>query len=245
MIASPMSALMLAAALPSGHGQMRLEFYPGSMANPAGLMSPFGAPPSLILWPRDLESRSAHQKLLTPSSADADPIAIILADPGPPADPASQVAELRRLSGLTWAQLSELFGVSNRTPFNWAAGEQLHPDHQRQLGERLSAIRYVDRGAASENRALLFSPAPDGRTYFELLKSGELELFKASAGAGIGRPQFSARLTPEAAAFNAPVHFGENFEPGRISVEEDLVSPRDPKLRRVAVTRRTSSAGSS
>lgn len=238
---------MLAAALPTGHGQMRLEFYPGSVANPAGLMSPFGAPPSLILWPRDLESRSVHQKLLTPSSADADPIAINLADPVSPADPASQVAELRRLSGLTWAQLSELFGVSNRTLFNWAEGKQLHPDNQRQLAEHLSAIQYIDRGSASENRALLFSPSPDSRTYFELLKSGDLELFKADAGAGQSRPQFSARLTPEAAAFNAPVHFGENFEPGRLTVSpaQEVATPRAPKLRRVTATRRTSTAGTS
>lgn len=160
-------------------------------------------------------------------------------------DSASQVSELRRLSGLTWAQLSELFGVSKRAPFHWAEGNQLHPDHQRQLAERLSAIRYVDRGSASENRALLFSPASEGRTYFDLLKSGDLELFKARAGAGTGRPQVAARLTPEAASFNAPPSLGENFASGLLSSGEEVMTQRKTKLRRVVVTRRISSAGNS
>lgn len=245
MMASPMTALMLAAALPTSHGQARLEFYPASVSNPVSLLSPFGAPPSLILWPRDLESRLVHQKFFTPSSADADAIAIKLAAPGAHSDPASQVAELHRRSGLTWAQISELFGVSHRTPFLWAEGKSLLPDHQSQLAERLSAIRYVDRGSASENRALLFSLAPDGRTFFALLKSGEFDLFKTSAGSGLGRPQFSARLSPAADAFNTPVHFGENFKFGCLTVapEEEVPTPSTRQLRRITVTRRTSTAG--
>ena len=244
-------ALVLAAAVPADYSQGPANLYSASVRDPVSLISPFRVPTSFTLSLLDLESRSIYQKLFTPSSANADQIEISVAadadlmHPDVIGDSASQVFELRRISGLTWAQLSELFGVSKRAPFLWAEGKQLHPDHQRKLAERLTALRYIDRGSASENRALLFSPASEGRTYFELLKFGELELFKTGAGVGGGRPHFAARLTPEAAAFNAPARFSENFKHGPISAGEEYATPRNTKLRRVIANRRISSAGSS
>lgn len=251
MIAAKMSALMLAATIQTDHGQTPPHLYSASVRDPASVISPFGASTSFTLSLLDLESRSVYQKLFTPSSANADQISVNVGGANFTTlelvlpDPAAQVAELRRLSGLTWAQISELFDVSKRAPFHWAEGKPLLPEHQRQLADTLSAIRYVDRGSSHENRMLLFSPASEGRTYFDLLKQRELEVFKTGAGIGVERLQLPARLTPEAAAFNAPPRLGEEVEANRIFVGEEFATPRNSKLRRVIVTRRTSSAGSS
>ncbi|MYE02765.1 MAG: helix-turn-helix transcriptional regulator [Alphaproteobacteria bacterium] len=41
--------------------------------------------------------------------------------------------EIRRLSGLTWQELADLFGVSRRTVHNWANGARPSAEHKRAI----------------------------------------------------------------------------------------------------------------
>ena len=98
---------------------------------------------------------------------------------GRPTTPARRggtaIAELRRLSGLTWEQLAELFSTSRRTVHFWASGKGMSAGNETKLARVLGAMKTVDRGSASVNRRRLFAPARDGTVPFDLLRDGEYE----------------------------------------------------------------------
>lgn len=80
----------------------------------------------------------------------------------------SALAELRRISGLTWDQLARLFDVSRRSVHFWASGKPPNAANEERLHRVLDIIRHVDRGTASENRAALLG-AVDGVVPLTLL----------------------------------------------------------------------------
>lgn len=127
-------------------------------------------------------------------------------------DAAALVAELRRLTGLTWAQISQLFGVSKRAPFHWASGKNVSADHHQRLGKVVSLLRYADRGSAEENKKLLLSEAKDGQTFLDLLSSGQDEHFGELAGKGPGRNTLPGTLTPTAKRFHVSQHWGTSAQ---------------------------------
>lgn len=94
-----------------------------------------------------------------------------------PAGPStgSAITELRSVSGLTWEQLAGLLQVSRRALHFWATDKQMHPANELRLQRLLSAIRRIDRGSSSENRALLFAPLEDGVMPYDLLRDGQFE----------------------------------------------------------------------
>lgn len=94
------------------------------------------------------------------------------------------VNELRKLSGLTWEQLATLFSVSRRSVHFWASGEPLSSANEEKLNRTLDAVRYISRGSASSNRSLLMGIADDGKSYLELLATGEFDRVKSILGAG-------------------------------------------------------------
>ncbi|WP_419950972.1 helix-turn-helix domain-containing protein [Candidatus Palauibacter sp.] len=65
------------------------------------------------------------------------------------------VSELRRISGLTWEQLAELFGVSRRSVHCWASGKPLNAANHERLMRVLDVVRDADRGTAHSTRAAL------------------------------------------------------------------------------------------
>ena len=75
------------------------------------------------------------------------------------------VNEIRRLSGLTWEQLGELFAVSRRSAHFWASGKPLSAANEARLMQVLDIIRGADRGDARSTRAKLFQVS-DGITPF-------------------------------------------------------------------------------
>ena len=101
-------------------------------------------------------------------------------------DPASAIAEVRRLSGLTWEQLAEMFGVARRSLHFWASGKPLNPANEEQLRRILNTIRAIDRGSATTNRALLFEER-QGRIPFDLLSAGSYDEVVRLLGRGAGR----------------------------------------------------------
>lgn len=101
---------------------------------------------------------------------------------------ASAVMELRRLSGLTWDQLAQLFGVARRSVHFWASGKPLSAPNEEQLRRTLWVVRGADRGSASANRARLLEPGRDGRNPYELLAEARYEEARKLLGPGNGEP---------------------------------------------------------
>ncbi len=98
----------------------------------------------------------------------------------------SPIMELRRLTGFTWDQLARLLGVVRRSLHFWASGKPLSAANEERLGRLLSAIRRLDRGSSSENRALLFREH-SGLIPFDLLVEGRLDEAVELVGRGTGR----------------------------------------------------------
>ena len=103
----------------------------------------------------------------------------------PAALPASgAIAELRRLSGLTWDQLARLFNVSRRSLHFWASGKPLAPSNEEHLQRLLAVVRTIDRGTATANRALLLAAREDGTFPFDMLAIGAYDRVLALLATG-------------------------------------------------------------
>lgn len=102
-------------------------------------------------------------------------------------DASSAVAELRRISGLPVAMLAEVLGVSPKTVHNWQNGKTVSASNMRLLGQVLDAVRYVDRGEADLNKALLLTVGDGQHNLVELLKEKRFSDFRTLAGQGPGR----------------------------------------------------------
>lgn len=114
------------------------------------------------------------------------------------------VSELRLLSGLTWEQLAQLFGVSRRSVHFWVSGQPLSERNERRVHALLDLIRKVNRGDVHSTRAALLQ-VHDGRSAFELLVDGQLAEASALLGPGPGRPRrVLGELSPEAKAARRP-----------------------------------------
>lgn len=95
------------------------------------------------------------------------------------------IASLRRLSGLTWDQLGELFGVSRRSVHFWASGKPLNPANEARLMRVLAVIQFVHRGDPQLTRRALFEPV-GGRIPFDLLAQEKYEEVRHLLGEGAG-----------------------------------------------------------
>ena len=114
----------------------------------------------------------------------------------PTQDTASAVAELRRLSGLTWEQLAELLRVARRSLHFWASGKPMNAANEEHLRRVLAAVRQTDRGSSADNRTMLLEDR-QGVIPVDLLAAGEYEDYVAVIGAGRGRPRLGeAPLSP-------------------------------------------------
>lgn len=103
---------------------------------------------------------------------------------GPTDHGINAIAELRRLSGLTWEQLARLFGVSRRSLHFWASGKPLTPANEERLNRMLATVRRIDRGSAAANRTLLLTADSDGHITFDLLAQGRYEQVVSLLGGG-------------------------------------------------------------
>lgn len=97
------------------------------------------------------------------------------------------IAELRRLSSLTWEQIATIMQASRRTIHNWAAGKPISGGHREQLSRLVATLRYIDRGIGAMNRELLFSRTRDGQTAFDLLIDKRFDDVQTICGEGQGR----------------------------------------------------------
>jgi len=93
------------------------------------------------------------------------------------------IGELRRLSGLTWEQLSSIFAISRRSLHLWASGK-LMIEYEDHLQRVLDVVRKIDRGCSNKNRAALFSVLEGEETSFDLLIKKEYEKVIVLLGEG-------------------------------------------------------------
>lgn len=122
------------------------------------------------------------------------------------------ISELRRISGLTWDQLGELFDVSRRSVHFWASGKALNATNEERLLRVLAVVREADRGDARSTRAALFDVA-DGATPFELLVAQRFDDARVRLGTGAGRPGPAlAKLNAGAEAARTPLPPDELFD---------------------------------
>lgn len=76
----------------------------------------------------------------------------------------SVVAELRRLSGLSGAQLARLLGVSRRSIQAWIAGAPMSPSHAERVHLVLESVKSIE-GSPEQRRDVLFDSS-DGISLF-------------------------------------------------------------------------------
>ena len=96
------------------------------------------------------------------------------------------ISELRRIGGLTWAELSRIFGVSPKCMHAWASGKTPDAVTEQDLLRLLDVIRHADRGDARSNRTALFEVTDVGKP-FDLLASKRFDEARAILGRGSGR----------------------------------------------------------
>ena len=114
------------------------------------------------------------------------------------------IAELRRVSGLTWEQLANLFNVSRRSLHFWASGKPMTAGNEEHLQRLLAVLRKIDRGSASANRAVLLSVCEGGQLPIDLLTRGEYDEFVSLVGTGETRRSTPQRTSERARAVRAP-----------------------------------------
>jgi DNA-binding transcriptional regulator YiaG len=150
------------------------------------------------------------------------------------------VSELRRISGLTWEQLAQLFAVSRRSVHFWASGKPLNAENETRLLQVLDIVRTADRGDARSSRSALLD-VHDGASAFDLLVGGRFEEARARLGHGAGgsRRPVLGEISAEAKAARAPLRPEELVE-----AQHDRVH-RDPGHARAARTVRNSRRGTS
>jgi transcriptional regulator with XRE-family HTH domain len=99
------------------------------------------------------------------------------------------IAELRRISGLTWEQLAGMLRVSRRALHFWATDKQMHPANEQRVHRVLAVLRRIDRGFSSQNRTLLLSPHEDGVMPYDLLRDARYEDVVERLGEGHAPPR--------------------------------------------------------
>jgi DNA-binding transcriptional regulator YiaG len=111
--------------------------------------------------------------------------AIVLATQPPESTDAHErqpILELRRLSGLSWEQLSRVCGVTPRTLHFWASGKQMSMGHEERTARLLATMRRIYRGHASATRRALLSSDAGGPLPFDLLADGRFSEVEALLG---------------------------------------------------------------
>ncbi|EKD51802.1 MAG: hypothetical protein ACD_62C00176G0017 [uncultured bacterium] len=83
------------------------------------------------------------------------------------------IYELRRLSGLTWEQIGEIFNVTRRAVHFWANGKPMEDFRAEKLSCLVDAVRKIDTGIGFENRHMILDQDCDSVSLFDLFKKGD------------------------------------------------------------------------
>ena len=171
----------------------------------------------------DAAQLSIRQRFLSGSSSDSVRISFT----APKTDterflertPSDLIIELKRVSGLTWAQISDVFGVDSRALHYWKAGKPVSAENHQKLGRAVAMLHHIDRGTAEENKRLLLSEARGGKTFLEFAKAGDFQSILELAGKGSGRVTFGHKLSEEARSLSASPNFAPVDEGDDVEVQ--------------------------
>ena len=145
------------------------------------------------------------------------------------------ICDLRRISGLTWEQLGELFGVTRRTVHFWASGKSMNAENARQLMAVYEAVSQSMASDAATTRALLFTVGPDGKSAFDLLRENQIPAAVALLGEG------GQRLRPNLTPLSETVKQAcAPLSPATLVDSVEASAPTQPRPGRAARTVRTS-----
>lgn len=114
-------------------------------------------------------------RTLEPTTSGTEPTTRGLDAEVPEAGGRTGIAELRRVSGLTWDQLARVLGVARRSLHFWASGKPMLPANEERLHRVLATIRTIDRGDAAENRRILLRADRGGVIALDLLAAGRVD----------------------------------------------------------------------
>lgn len=126
----------------------------------------------------------------------------------------SALMEIRRLAGLTWQEMGDLFGVSRRSVHHWVSGKALSARHERRVRVALGALRRLDTGSAQTNRNRLFTVSDErGDSLFERLQAGETPVASANGAEALPMRQTieSRRWSPEGLGTHSPFDLMETL----------------------------------
>lgn len=144
------------------------------------------------------------------------------------------IAELRRLSGLTWDQLARLFSVSRRALHFWASGKPMMPTNEEHLQRLLSVLRKIDRGSASANRRELLAAREDSAIALDLLQERQYDAVVSLISTTTAVTRISTpKLAPQALALRTPPPPEKLIDALQDSIHQDLGTVRIAKSVRV------------
>lgn len=112
-------------------------------------------------------------------------------------DATGAIFDLRRRSGLTIKQVSDILGVSPKTIHNWQNGGVISSENMENLGRVLDAVRFADRGEGALTKALLLTGGDGHGILLDLLKNKRFTEFRTLAGKGGGRTDSTKFLMVE------------------------------------------------
>ena len=126
------------------------------------------------------------------TSTQVIPVEDLEGDRRPEPVAATRVRQLKDESGLTWDQVSRLFGVSRRSVHLWASGARMNARHDELLSYLEQVIDTFGSADPDRNRATLMNPsAGGGRSLFQQLvmranpiERSEIDARTESTGAG-------------------------------------------------------------
>ncbi len=95
-----------------------------------------------------------------------------------------KICEIRRIGGLDWDQIAEIFTVSRRDIHSWVSGRPMSDADKNHLDRLYDMIRHVYRGSPGKTRLALTTRLADGNTPCDLLRKGFFEDVEFLLGPG-------------------------------------------------------------
>lgn len=142
------------------------------------------APAGIIVCPVLLDPTKANESI----ARAGDRLELAMGEPAGEDEVSLKIAELKRMLLVSWEELASLLGCSRQALHKWMSGKPINSDNHRKVARLHAAIKFVDRGNAEENRALLTRDHEGGGLAWDLLKEERFDEFRKLVGRGAGRP---------------------------------------------------------
>lgn len=110
---------------------------------------------------------------------------------------AKRLGDAKRLSGLTWEELSRAMDTTRRTLHLWANGRAISSANEGRLSRLVGVLQVISRGTGRETRQALLTPSEDdGLVPLDLLVLGRFD--EVAKRLDRGRPVPTRRIASKA-----------------------------------------------